>query len=137
MVGVIRRGGRLSVFDFDWETQIVDSPYTETTRLITRSFCDSFKNGWIGRRLPRLFKQHAMTGVRVFRSTVSTVSHQCLHHPAVRERGYISSSLSRRAFRQFQQCSNVASGCLTHIASTQGASSALTANAAAGMGVIL
>jgi ubiquinone/menaquinone biosynthesis C-methylase UbiE len=37
MVRVIRRGGRLSVFDFDWETQIVDSPYTETTRLITNS----------------------------------------------------------------------------------------------------
>jgi ubiquinone/menaquinone biosynthesis C-methylase UbiE len=57
MVRVIRRGGRLSVFDFDWETQIVDSPYTETTRRITRSFCDNFKNGWIGRRLPRLFNK--------------------------------------------------------------------------------
>jgi ubiquinone/menaquinone biosynthesis C-methylase UbiE len=65
MVRVICRGGRLSVFDFDWETQIVDSPYKETTRLIAHSFCDSFKNGWIGRRLPRLFKQHAMTDVRV------------------------------------------------------------------------
>jgi SAM-dependent methyltransferase len=53
MARVVCRGGRLSVFDFDWETQIVDSPYPETTRLITRSFCDSFKNGWIGRRLPR------------------------------------------------------------------------------------
>jgi SAM-dependent methyltransferase len=50
MVRVIRRGGRLSVFDFDWETQIVDSPYTETTRLITRSFCDNLKNGWIDAR---------------------------------------------------------------------------------------
>lgn len=65
MVRVIRPGGRLSVFDFDWETQFVDSPYQETTRLITRSFCDSFKNGWIGRRLPRLFKQHAMTHVSI------------------------------------------------------------------------
>jgi ubiquinone/menaquinone biosynthesis C-methylase UbiE len=65
MVRVIRPGGRLSVFDFDWETQFADSPYQETTRLITRSFCDSFKNGWIGRRLPRLFKQHAMTDVSI------------------------------------------------------------------------
>jgi ubiquinone/menaquinone biosynthesis C-methylase UbiE len=32
MVRVIRRGGRLSVFDFDWETQIIDSPYTQTGR---------------------------------------------------------------------------------------------------------
>ncbi len=36
MARVVCRGGRLSVFDFDWETQIVDSPYPETTRLITR-----------------------------------------------------------------------------------------------------
>jgi ubiquinone/menaquinone biosynthesis C-methylase UbiE len=70
MVRVIRRGGRLSVFDFDWETQFVDSPYQETTRLITRSFCDSFKNGWIGRRLPRLFKQHAMNHVSVTPRTI-------------------------------------------------------------------
>jgi ubiquinone/menaquinone biosynthesis C-methylase UbiE len=54
MARVVCRGGRLSVFDFDWETQIVDSPYLETTRLITRSFCGGFKNGWIGRRLPRI-----------------------------------------------------------------------------------
>jgi len=70
MVRVIRRGGRLAVFDFDWETQIVDSPYVETTRLITRSFCDSFKNGWIGRRLPRLFKQHDMKGISVTPQTI-------------------------------------------------------------------
>jgi ubiquinone/menaquinone biosynthesis C-methylase UbiE len=63
MVRVTRRGGRLSVFDFDWETQIVDSPYKETTRLITKSLCDSFKNGWIGRRLPRLYKQHALKDI--------------------------------------------------------------------------
>ena len=70
MVRVIRSGGRLSVLDFDWETQFVDSPYQETTRLITRSVCDSLKNGWIGRRLPRLFKQHAMTDISVTPRTV-------------------------------------------------------------------
>jgi ubiquinone/menaquinone biosynthesis C-methylase UbiE len=70
MVRVIRRGGRLSVFDFDWETQVVDSPYTEITRLITRSFCDNFKNGWIGRRLPRLFKQHRMTDISIVPQTI-------------------------------------------------------------------
>jgi hypothetical protein len=34
-------------------------------------------------------------------------------------------------------CSKVANGCLTHIASTHAASSALTANLVAGMGAIL
>jgi SAM-dependent methyltransferase len=70
MVRVIRRGGRLSVFDFDWETQIIDSPYTQTTREIARSFCDSFKNGWIGRRLPRLFKQNGMMDISINPQTI-------------------------------------------------------------------
>jgi ubiquinone/menaquinone biosynthesis C-methylase UbiE len=70
MVRVVRPGGRLSVFDFDWETQFVDSPYQDTTRRITRSFCDGIKNGWIGRRLPGLFKQHAMTNVSITPRTI-------------------------------------------------------------------
>jgi ubiquinone/menaquinone biosynthesis C-methylase UbiE len=70
MVRVTRSGGRVSVFDFDWETQIADSPFKETTRQITRSFCDNFKNGWIGRRLPRLFKQHGMEDVSVTPQTI-------------------------------------------------------------------
>jgi ubiquinone/menaquinone biosynthesis C-methylase UbiE len=70
MVRVTRRGGRLSVFDFDNETLVIDSPYTEITRAITRSVCDSLKNGWIGRRLPRLFKQHAMKDISVTPQTI-------------------------------------------------------------------
>lgn len=70
MVRVTRRGGRLSVFDMDWETQFVDSPYPQTTRLIIRSFCDSFKNGWIGRQLPRFFKQHGMTDISITPQTI-------------------------------------------------------------------
>ena len=35
MARVARRGGRLSVFDYDQETQIVDGLYTEITRTIT------------------------------------------------------------------------------------------------------
>ena len=61
---------RSLVSDFDWRFQIVDSPYTETTRLITRSFCDNFKNGWIGRRLPRLFKQHGMSDISIVPQTM-------------------------------------------------------------------
>jgi ubiquinone/menaquinone biosynthesis C-methylase UbiE len=101
MVRVTRRGGRLSVFDFDWETQIVDSPYRETTRLITRSFCDSFKNGWIGRRLPRLFKQHAMRDVSVTPQTI-IISYPFLelllggHVTRAQQAGVISSADAER-----------------------------------------
>lgn len=71
MARVLRQGGRMAVFDFDWETQFCDSPYREVTRKITQSFCDAIKHGWIGRRLPRLFKQHQLTDISVSYHTVT------------------------------------------------------------------
>src|SRR5215470_549591 len=65
MTRVLKRGGRMSVFDFDWETQFCDSPQKETTRKITQSFCDGIKNGWIARKLPRLFKTNGMQEIAV------------------------------------------------------------------------
>jgi ubiquinone/menaquinone biosynthesis C-methylase UbiE len=65
MSRVLKPGGRISVLDMDWETQACDSPHKETTRKIALTFCDGMKNGWIGRRLPRLFKQHGITDVTV------------------------------------------------------------------------
>jgi len=56
MTRVLRRGGRMAVLDFDWEGQFCDSPYKETTRKIALTVCDSIRNGWIGRRLPRMFR---------------------------------------------------------------------------------
>jgi hypothetical protein len=50
--------------------KLLTAPYIETTRLITRSFCDSFKNGWIGRRLSRLFKQHGHKDISVTPQTI-------------------------------------------------------------------
>ena len=58
MVRVTRRpGGRIAVFDLDWDTLIIDHPDKETTRTIVRTYSDSIPNGWIGRQLPRLFKE--------------------------------------------------------------------------------
>lgn len=57
MVRVTRLGGRIVVFDFDWDTLIIDHPDKETTRTIVLSHSDSIRNGWIGRQLPRLFKE--------------------------------------------------------------------------------
>ena len=62
---VLRPGGRMAVQDFDWETQFCDSPYKETTRRILQSVCDGLKNGWIGRRLPRLLREAGMSAVTV------------------------------------------------------------------------
>ena len=57
MVRVTRPGGRIVVFDIDWDTLIIDHPDRETTRTIVRSYSDSIRNGWLGRQLPRLFKE--------------------------------------------------------------------------------
>jgi ubiquinone/menaquinone biosynthesis C-methylase UbiE len=57
MVRVTRPGGRVVVFDFDWDTLIIDHPDKDTTRTIVRMYSDSIQNGWIGRQLPRLFKE--------------------------------------------------------------------------------
>lgn len=57
MVRVTRPGGRVLVFDFDWDTLIIDHPDKQTTRTIALAYSDSMRNGWIGRQLPRLFKQ--------------------------------------------------------------------------------
>lgn len=70
MARVLRRGGRMAVLDFDWETQFCDSPYKETTRKIALSFCDNLKNGWIGRKLPRMFREAGMKDVAVSFRTV-------------------------------------------------------------------
>src|SRR5262245_28212306 len=57
MARVVRRSGRIVVFDFDWDTLIIDHPDKQTTRTIVLSYADSIRNGWIGRQLPRLFKE--------------------------------------------------------------------------------
>jgi ubiquinone/menaquinone biosynthesis C-methylase UbiE len=70
LVRVTRPGGRIVVFDFDWDTAIVDSAHRDTTRRIMRGFADAIRNGWIGRELPRLFAQHHLTDVTVTPHTV-------------------------------------------------------------------
>jgi ubiquinone/menaquinone biosynthesis C-methylase UbiE len=77
MARVLRPGGRMAVQDFDWETQFCDSPHKDATRKIALSFCDSMKNGWIGRRLPRLFREVGMIDVKVSFHTI-TVTYEFL-----------------------------------------------------------
>jgi len=65
MVRVTKTGGRVSVFDFDWDTFVIDSPHRETTRRIVSSFSDSMQSGWIGRQLRRMFLDRGMIEVVV------------------------------------------------------------------------
>jgi SAM-dependent methyltransferase len=65
MVRVTRPGGRVAVFDFDWDTLVADSPDRQTTRTIVRTFSDSIRHGWIGRQLPRLFRERGLVDASV------------------------------------------------------------------------
>jgi ubiquinone/menaquinone biosynthesis C-methylase UbiE len=71
MSRVLKVGGRMSVHDFDWESQFCDSPYKDTTRKIALSLCDGMKSGWVGRRLPRLFREVGMTDLSVSFRTIT------------------------------------------------------------------
>jgi len=65
MVRVTRPGGRIVVFDFDWDTLIIDHPDKETTRTVVLTYSDSIRNGWIGRQLPRLFREQRLDLVSI------------------------------------------------------------------------
>jgi len=60
MARVTRKGGRVVVFDFDWDSLVIDHPDKETTRAVVLSYSDSIRNGWIGRQLPRLFTEQGL-----------------------------------------------------------------------------
>jgi ubiquinone/menaquinone biosynthesis C-methylase UbiE len=60
MVRVTRPGGRIVVFDFDWDTLLIDHPDREMTRTVVQTYSDAIQNGWIGRQLPRLFREQGM-----------------------------------------------------------------------------
>jgi ubiquinone/menaquinone biosynthesis C-methylase UbiE len=65
MTRVTRGGGRVAVFDFDWDTLIIDHPDKATTRTVVLSYSDSIRNGWIGRQLPHLFKEQGLALVSI------------------------------------------------------------------------
>jgi SAM-dependent methyltransferase len=60
MVRVTRREGRVVVFDFDWDTLVIDHPDKPTTRTVVLTYSDAIRNGWIGRQLPRLFREQRL-----------------------------------------------------------------------------
>jgi ubiquinone/menaquinone biosynthesis C-methylase UbiE len=60
---VLRPSGRVVVFDFDWDTLVIDGAGQELTRRIVRSYSDGVPNGGVGRALPRLLREAGLTDV--------------------------------------------------------------------------
>jgi ubiquinone/menaquinone biosynthesis C-methylase UbiE len=70
LLRVTRPGGRLLLFDPDFETAIVDAPDRPLTRRLMNSFCDGYRDGWMGRRLPGLFREAGLSEIVVEPVTV-------------------------------------------------------------------
>lgn len=63
MARVTRSGGRIAVVDIDADATLIDGSDRALTRTIVSTLADSYRNGWIGRQLPRLFSDAGFTDV--------------------------------------------------------------------------
>jgi ubiquinone/menaquinone biosynthesis C-methylase UbiE len=70
LLRVTRRGGRVLVYEVDFETITLDLPNRERTRKIINTWCDGFRNGWLGRHVPALFREAGLEDVRITAATL-------------------------------------------------------------------
>lgn len=65
MIRVTRTGGRVGALEFDEGSLVLDHPDQQLTRTILNAYGDAKACSWIGRQLPRLFRQAGLAGVSV------------------------------------------------------------------------
>ncbi|MGI5467606.1 methyltransferase domain-containing protein [Streptomyces sp. CA-132043] len=70
LMRVTRPGGRIAVFDYDFDTLTVDHPDRTRTREAVHCFCDGHRNGWNGRALGRRFLERGLREVSLTPYTV-------------------------------------------------------------------
>lgn len=70
MKRVTRPGGRILIYEVDFETITVDVADRLTTRKIVNVWCDGFRNGWLGRHVPELFREAELQDVRITPATL-------------------------------------------------------------------
>lgn len=70
MMRVTRPGGRVLVYEVDFETITVDHPDRARTRKIVQTWCDGFRNGWLGRHVPELFRAAGLQEVHITPATL-------------------------------------------------------------------
>ena len=70
LLRVLRPGGRIAVFDLDFEMVTVDHPDLRRTRTILNGLADSIRTRWSGRQLKRRLLARGMTDVTIEAHTV-------------------------------------------------------------------
>jgi hypothetical protein len=62
---VAKPGGRIFVFEVDFETLTIDAPDRKLARKIVQAWTDAFRNGWLGRYVPGFFRAQGLAEVIV------------------------------------------------------------------------
>jgi ubiquinone/menaquinone biosynthesis C-methylase UbiE len=70
MVRVARPGGRIAVFEVDFETLVIDAPDRPLARKVMHTWCDHFRNGWLGRYIPGMLRDLGLREVVVWPHTL-------------------------------------------------------------------
>jgi ubiquinone/menaquinone biosynthesis C-methylase UbiE len=65
MVRVVRPGAPIVTVDPDLDTVAIDAPDRELTRRFVHALCDTYRQGWMGRQVFRLFQDAGLTDVVV------------------------------------------------------------------------
>jgi len=65
MIRVTKPGGRIVVFEVDFETLTIDAQDRLLARKIIHTWCDGFKNGWLGRSMPRILRELGLREISV------------------------------------------------------------------------
>ena len=65
MARVTRPGGRVGVLEMDLGTVLLDHPDRAVTQTVLSANADSMAQPWMGRQLPRLFREAGLTGLSV------------------------------------------------------------------------
>ena len=73
MIRVTRSSGRIVVFDFDWDTLLVDHPDPVLSDKICRLMADGLRSGRIGRQLLRRFAEAQLSDVSIAAHTILMV----------------------------------------------------------------
>jgi ubiquinone/menaquinone biosynthesis C-methylase UbiE len=70
MVRVTRPGGLVLVYEVDFETVTVDVRDRKLARKVVNFWCDGFRNGWLGRHVPALFREVGLLDINVVPATL-------------------------------------------------------------------
>ncbi len=71
MKRVTKTGGRVVVYEVDFGALMIDADDRVLGRKIINAWSDSVRNGWLGRRIPRLFHEAGMKEVAAAPHTLS------------------------------------------------------------------